>query len=197
MEGIGYAATEMDPAVYVKSTWNQADFAAGGFWVDDFIGIGSGKELNALAKSVDVKYSITGLGDVKWVLGMLIERNRAARTIYTSQEAFINSTQFNLIDTAPLSMPLAPSTCLSAAGSPTYQEEKNDMTTRPYRELVGALDWLTLGTRPDIAFAMSSLARFGHNPGRVHWEAAKNVLRYLKGTRGVAAQAWWRPTSNR
>ena len=71
------------------------------------------------------------------------------------------------------------------------------MTTRPYRELVGALDWLTLGTRPDIAFAMSSLARFGHNPGRVHWEAAKNVLRYLKGTRGVAAQAWWRPTSNR
>ena len=66
MEGIGYAATEMDPAVYVKSTWNQADFAAGGFWVDDFISIGSGKELNALAKSVDVKYSITGLGDIKW-----------------------------------------------------------------------------------------------------------------------------------
>src|SRR5258708_36996647 len=58
------------------------------------------------------------------------------------------------------------------------------MATRPYRELVGALAWLALGTRPDIAFAASSLARFGHNPGRVHWEAAKRVLRYLKGTRG-------------
>jgi hypothetical protein len=58
------------------------------------------------------------------------------------------------------------------------------MSTRPYRQLVGALAWLALGTRPDIAFAVSSLARFGHNPRRVHWEAAKRVLRYLKGTRG-------------
>jgi hypothetical protein len=58
------------------------------------------------------------------------------------------------------------------------------MGTRPYRELVGALAWLALGTRPDIAFATSSLARFGHNPGRIHWEAAKRVLRYLKGTKG-------------
>jgi len=57
------------------------------------------------------------------------------------------------------------------------------MATCPYRELVGALAWLALGTRPNIAFATSSLPRFGHNPGRVHWEAAKRVLRYLKGTK--------------
>ena len=34
---------------------------------------------------------------------------------------------------------------------------------------------------PDIAFA--TLARFGHNLGRVYWDAAKRVLRYLKGTK--------------
>jgi hypothetical protein len=44
-----------------------------------------------------------------------------------------------------------------------------------------------LGTRPDIALATNSLPCFGHNPGRVHWEAAKRVLRYLKGTRGGTA----------
>ena len=58
------------------------------------------------------------------------------------------------------------------------------MATRPYRELVGVLAWLALGTRPNIAYATSSLAHFSHNPGHVHWEAAKHVLCYLKGTRG-------------
>jgi hypothetical protein len=44
-------------------------FRCRGFWVDHFIGIGSGKGLDVLAKSVNAKYGITGLGDVKWVLG--------------------------------------------------------------------------------------------------------------------------------
>jgi len=57
------------------------------------------------------------------------------------------------------------------------------MATRPYRELVGALAWLALGTHPDIAFATSSLACLGNNPGRIHWEVAKQVLHYLKGTK--------------
>jgi transposase InsO family protein len=185
MGNVGFTATAKDPAIYVRGTWSQEDFVAGGFWVDDFIGIGSGKELNALARGIDAKYGITGLGQVKWVLGMLIERDRAAHTISISQEAFINTilTRFNLTEATSLSTPLAPGTQLTKDDCPTSQEEKDDMATRPYRELVGALAWLALGTRPDIAYATSSLARFGHNPGRAHWEAAKRVLRYLKGTR--------------
>ena len=41
------------------------------------------------------------------------------------------------------------------------------MATRPYKESIGALAWLELGTRPNVAFASSSLARFDHNPGHV------------------------------
>jgi len=55
----------------------------------------------------------------------------------------------------------------------TSQYEIEETATRPSREVVGALAWLALGTRPDIAFATGLLTRFGHNPGRVHWEAAK------------------------
>ena len=57
------------------------------------------------------------------------------------------------------------------------------MTNQPYRGFVGVLAWLALETRPDIAFATNSLARFGHNLGRAYWDAAKRVLRYLKGTK--------------
>jgi hypothetical protein len=37
-------------------------------------------------------------------------------------------------------------------------------------------------TRPDIAFAVATLSQFMRNPGRVHWEAAKHTMHYLKGT---------------
>ena len=87
---------------YIKDPGNQEFFATGGFWVDPFVRIGSTKELDAIAESVDAKYRIVaGLGEVKWVLGMQVERECAVRTVYISQEAFTNSalTRFNLIAT--------------------------------------------------------------------------------------------------
>jgi hypothetical protein len=39
-----------------------------------------------------------------------------------------------------------------------------------------------VGTRPDIAYAVSTLSRFTSNPGPSHWVGVKRVLRYLRGT---------------
>ena len=36
-------------------------------------------------------------------------------------------------------------------------------------------------TRPDLAYAVSIVSRFMHNPGKAHWEAVKWIFRYLKG----------------
>ena len=131
MESVGYAAMSKDPSVYAKGSWNQEDFMAGSFWVDDFIRIGPRVQLEALAESVDGKYGITGLGEVKWVLGMLLECNHTARTILISQEAFINLILacFNLMDASPLSTLLIPGTQLSTADCPTTQGEKDEMAT--------------------------------------------------------------------
>ncbi|XP_068504300.1 secreted RxLR effector protein 161-like [Phaseolus vulgaris] len=37
-------------------------------------------------------------------------------------------------------------------------------------------------TRPDLAYVVSIVSRFMHNPGKTHWEAVKWVLRCLKGS---------------
>ena len=47
---------------------------------------------------------------------------------------------------------------------------------------MGALLHIAYRTRPDISHAVSVFARFNSNPGRQHWNAVKNLLRYLKGT---------------
>ena len=43
-------------------------------------------------------------------------------------------------------------------------------------------------TRPDIVQALSKIASFQSNPGPRHWNAAINLLRYLKGTKQLALQ---------
>ena len=52
-----------------------------------------------------------------------------------------------------------------------------------YRQAIGSLMWAAVATRLDIAFAVSLLSQFLENPGEVHWNAVKRVLRYLKGTK--------------
>lgn len=52
----------------------------------------------------------------------------------------------------------------------------------PYLSAIGALMYLANSTRPDIAFAVSLLARFSSSPTRRHWNGIKHILRYLRGT---------------
>ena len=50
-----------------------------------------------------------------------------------------------------------------------------------YRHIIGSLMYLT-NTRPDSCFAVNTLSQYLVQPRQVHLIAAKNVMRYLKGT---------------
>jgi hypothetical protein len=52
-----------------------------------------------------------------------------------------------------------------------------------YRQLIGSLMYL-VNTRPDICYAVNVLSQFMSQPRQTHWKAAKNALRYLRGTVG-------------
>lgn len=52
----------------------------------------------------------------------------------------------------------------------------------PYRELIGCLLWISMGTRPDVSYAVNQCARYSADPKPEHWTACLRVLRYLKGT---------------
>ena len=52
---------------------------------------------------------------------------------------------------------------------------------RLYRSLIGCLMYLTT-TRPDIMHAVGLLSRYMHCASEIHFQAAKRILRYVKGT---------------
>ena len=50
-----------------------------------------------------------------------------------------------------------------------------------YQSLVGSFRFFT-STRPDIAFGVGLISIFMETPRQAQWQAAKRILRYVKGT---------------
>ncbi|CAI7757949.1 unnamed protein product [Closterium sp. NIES-53] len=123
----------------------------------------------------------------------LITRDRAQRTITFTQSHMVQQVlqRFGFTYSSPQSTPLPTGHSLSAPPSDESVEPSG-----PYPELVGCLMYLMTCTRPDLAYPLSLLARYVA-PGRhrkVHWDAAKRVLRYLCSTsgRGLVLGGWAR-----
>ena len=55
--------------------------------------------------------------------------------------------------------------------------------TWSYPSMIGMLLYLSTNTRIDIAFAVSQVARFTHNPKQSHAKAVKHLVRYLTGSK--------------
>ncbi|CAI7744139.1 unnamed protein product, partial [Closterium sp. NIES-54] len=90
--------------------------------------------------------------------------------------------RFDFLWSLPQPTPLSTGHSLSAPPSDESVEPSG-----PYPELVGCLMYLMTCTQTDLAYPLSLLACYVA-PGRhrkVHWEAAKRVLRYLCSTLGM------------
>ncbi|GBE86104.1 hypothetical protein SCP_0806280 [Sparassis crispa] len=85
-------------------------------------------------------------------------------------------------DAKPLSQPMDTHAHLSVNQCPVTTAEYAIMHDKPYLEALGALQYVSVTTHPDITFAVGQLTQFGRNPDIVHWNALKCVYQYLKGT---------------
>ena len=52
--------------------------------------------------------------------------------------------------------------------------------------LMGSFMYVMICTKPNIAQAMRAISRFMVDLGKEHWSVVKRILRYIKGTSGVA-----------
>ncbi|KAL2226886.1 UNVERIFIED_CONTAM: Retrovirus-related Pol polyprotein from transposon TNT 1-94 [Sesamum indicum] len=69
---------------------------------------------------------------------------------------------------------------------PQTDSERAKMRVTPYASAIGSLMYAMICTRPEIAHAVGVVSRFMSNPGVMHWEAVKWILRYLRGTKDRA-----------
>ncbi|KAK9053743.1 hypothetical protein SSX86_024817 [Deinandra increscens subsp. villosa] len=57
------------------------------------------------------------------------------------------------------------------------------MSRVPYASAIGSIMYAMTCTRPDVSFALSMVSRYQGNPGKAHWVAVKNILKYLRRTK--------------
>ena len=134
-----------------------------------------------LGKEVKPEISPDGVWQTWDILGVDVKYSQKLGALKMSMPIYINKLldKFQMQHCEIVDAPSFDATRLEMDQHP----QKNPEVDFPYREAVGALQWLSVQVRPDITFPVSILARHSsQKPTRARVTALKRVLRYLKGT---------------
>ncbi|CAI7809152.1 unnamed protein product [Closterium sp. NIES-53] len=179
-----FSLSTADPSLFLRTDNTLPPFYVR-VYVNDLVFASADTEALALVKAeLQERHACTDLGELRSYLGVNITQDRARRTITLTQSHMVHQVlqRFGFQFSSPQPTPLSTGHLLLA---PPLDESVEP--SGPYPELVGCLMYLMTCMRPGLAYPLSLLARYVA-PGRhrkVHWDAAKRVLRYLCSTSGM------------
>jgi len=177
MVSMGYRQSQGDHTLFIKHS------ISGGVailivYVDDIIITGDDLvERDILRRRLSAEFEIKEPGKLKYFLG--IEVAHSTKGIFISQQRYILDLlkETKMVDCKPCETPIDLKHILD------NDEERVTTDKGQYQRLVGKLIYLA-HTRPDIAYAVSVVSQFMHNPKDSHLQAVYRLLRYLKSTTG-------------
>ncbi|CAI7749385.1 unnamed protein product [Closterium sp. NIES-54] len=184
LAALWFAPATADPSMFLRTNTSLPPFYVL-VYADDLVFATADTEALTLVKSeLQKRHTCTDLGELQSYLGLQITRDRARHTITLTQSHMVHQVlqRFGFQFSSPQPTPLSTSHSLSAPPLDEFVEPSS-----PYPELVGCLMYLMTCTQPGLAHPLSLLARYVA-PGRhrkVHWDAAKRVLRYFCSTSGM------------
>lgn len=182
----GYQQLIADQCVYTKNIGTE-DEEIVCVYVDDII-FATKRDNNIRRKEFDrmlrseFEMSPWTQGECDWILNMNIKRDWVNGTMHISQtKSVVNlAARFGLNnEQAYTDTPMDTSVKLSKP----QVEDIVPASEFDYMSAVGGLLYLTMTTRPDVAYPVGVLSRFMSCPGPDHVTAAKRVIGYLYRTR--------------
>ena len=169
MTAIGFEQAKADPCVFREVVDGEAEMVVV-VHVDDILAHAKDRAtIDRFAAELGQKFKLKDMGDAGYYMDCHITRNRKARELKFDQHLYVESMvkRFGVKKTTKIPSASGVPT-LSKADEPRNPEEKEKTRKFPYREAVGALMWTATMTRPDIACAVRTVARFCENPGPAH-----------------------------
>ncbi|CAI7740853.1 unnamed protein product [Closterium sp. NIES-54] len=173
----GFERSECDPALYhlVRHEGRLSLY----LYVDDILLMSSSMVLLEDVKGLlSSRFRMKDLGEAKYYLGVQIERDESGILIHQERYILNMLESFGLSEANPVRTPL-----LAGFDMHAHAEEPllRDELVRLYQSIVGSLMYASTTPQPQIAYAESQLSKVVSCPKAFHLQAAKRVLRYLKG----------------
>ncbi|CAI7768388.1 unnamed protein product [Closterium sp. NIES-53] len=184
LAALGFAPSTVDPSLFLRTDTPLPPLYVL-VYVDDLVFATADTEAVTLVKSeLQKRHTCTDLGELHNYLGQQITRDIVRRTITLTQSHMVHQVlqrfgfQYSSLQLTPLS------TSHSLRAPPS---DESVAPSCPYPEVVGCLMYLMTCTRLDLTYPLSLLARYvaPSRQRKVHWDAAKRVLRYLCSTSGL------------
>lgn len=173
---LGFVKNEADPCLFKKELEGRKIIVA--LYVDDgLIASTTAEDSKILLGKLQREFKITFKDQDLYYLGLQIKTETEGEIII-NQEAYIKRLlkRFDMEDCKPVSTPV------TKENIEDVNEQKVCDPQIPYRQAVGALMYLMVSTRPDIAFAVGLASRKLENYTEEDWKKVKRIIRYLKGT---------------
>eukprot|EP00253_Pinus_taeda_P023383 PITA_23383 len=173
LQGMSFTKSEADPNLYFIVIGEEPLILV--LYVDDFVITGAERLIEHCKRDLATEFEMKDIGLMHYFLGLEVWQEEGH--FFLGQRKYIVDilSRFHMEDCRPMSTPMITNwKKLHASDS-----ELVDLTL--YRQLIGSLMYL-VNTRPDICFAVNTMSQFMCEPRKVHWVAAKHILR--KSTSG-------------
>ena len=173
---LGFSRLKSDACVYVSK--NGKYYVV--LYVDDILVIGKNlDEIKRIKSELSKAFRMKDLGEVENFLGLEISRNFEIGELKISQKAYIEKilSRFGMQDCKQIATPMDVNA--------KWMKSEDPETNKPFKALLGCLQYLALMSRPDISVAVSILSRFQSCATDAHWSGLLRILRYLQGSKDI------------
>jgi hypothetical protein len=174
-----FIQSKADPCIYVNLSESGPLFV--GVYVDDIVTIGRKEQANNFREKLRSYFGITEGGKLEWYLGVAFEYLKDG-SISLNQKVYLQQKMEEFKEIVGRTRHSSP---LPKDYQKLLEEENATVVTHdkfPYRKIVGSLMYAMLGTRPDLAAAVSVVSRYLDKPKPIHIQLVTRILQYVNST---------------
>ena len=168
----GFKVLPYDEGVFINTTYSIIILCH----VDDLIVVGPNKAIiESIINKASKDIKIQPMGTPSTFLGIEMVFKQGELTLHQSKYTTNLLNRFDKENIKPYNIPIEVGIKLEKS---KYKATPSE--TKAFQQQVGALLYLAIKTRPDIAVAINQCSRYMVNPNKTHFKALDRIWGYLK-----------------